>query len=227
MMIRHQLFLLATTLTILGSIGATPVRPLSLSFQIGQTGMGGGFRIDNSLIASGMRRFDLLGDDINFWFHDTDFLDSTLGWGSVTLMDESAQFGYLSFAIRASDIWENEPWAERYPNTSYGGVIGWQNGTIIHQQFHWVNRADAGRGLLYYPFDPYSTPPDRIRVAGGYYRGVWYYGSYTGQTSEAISYLGDFPTLPPEPSSVPEPSALWGLVLLGGGCWLKRQLRSS
>jgi len=233
-MIRNQLFLLGTTLTLLGSIGATPVRPLSLYFSDYDDDQGTGYmegelHIDNQLIESGMRTFDLRGDDVDFRFRDRDFLYSTIAMGSVTLGDELAQSGYFSFAIRASDIWEDEPWAERYRDTVYTGSIAWSNGRTF-SQFSWLNRPFRVVGAIF----PSSSTPDRITTYADW-MGIWYSGYYSGQTSNnAFAYIDDFPTptliLPPtpapEPSSIPEPSALLGLFLVGGGCWLKRKLGS-
>lgn len=227
MIIRNQLFLLATTLTLLGSIGATPARPLLLSF--GHYNIGGAFYIDNRLIESGMREFDLRGDDIDFQFSDTDFLSSTIAMGSVILGDELAQSGSFSFAIRASDIWEDEPWAERYPDTFYYGSFYWRNGNIYSQYFGWFKRPYRAVGIRL----PNSGTPDRITHYADW-MGIWYSGSHSRRISDFAAGLYYFPTptpiLPPtpapEPSPIPEPSALLGLFLLGGGCWLKRKLGS-
>lgn len=211
MSILKQLSLVATVMTMLGTVGIAPVRALYINF--GVEGMNGSVRIDNSLIQSGATQFNR--DEIDFSFNDRDFLSTTTASGiSASLIDELGTSGFLNFAIDSSDVWTDEPWGVRFPNTLYAGTIAW--GVPGYSgNFGWINRPQRVVGAIL----PGGSPPDRVSPITGL--GIWYSPPLQdGSSSDFFVYASDFLTSDQEPpTSVPEPSSLLGLLLLGGS-WL-------
>ena len=227
-----KISLVATTLTILGTVEIAPVRALSIQFSTVKNGIiGGTLWIDNSLIQSGTMASDVSSDKIQFSFYDRDFLTSRIISSdslSVTFFNDLGTSGYFSFTIRSGDVWEDEPWGVRFPDTLYAGNIVWGVPNNGSSSIIWQNRPFRLTSTTYYStkYPDLFPPPDRLSQTPGL--GIWYTDPIESDLSFDISvYASDFLTPDPEPptsdqeplASVPEPSSIWGLLLLIGS-WL-------
>lgn len=230
MSILKKLSAIVPALVLLGTVGTLPARALQIVF--GSDGADGGvmrgsLAIDNTLIQSGATTFG--ADEIDFFFRDRDFLSTTTADGvSVRLLDELGSSGFLSFAVLTTDALDDEPWADRYTAGHYAGIIRWgtpADSTSFTSFISWMRPTRVVGAIL--PI-PHSQPPDIVRPSG---LGVWFGDLYNG-TSNAFAYASDFPILDdevdpnPEPTtSVPEPSSVLALLLLGGAGLLQRKFK--